>query len=147
MIWDSKASLQSNLVDNPEKIRLIESFILYYEWFFDLNDYERVPNEINPQMPKLASLNALAHDLDDLSSSKETKPAEIIQEIVRAAKRRWSSPLLLDSLSSLITTATDQQASKPMNISVKRYFVSSTSRRSRHSVYEFPPLSSVVRRH
>ncbi|CAF3262563.1 unnamed protein product, partial [Rotaria sp. Silwood2] len=29
LIWDSKASLQSNLVDNPEKIRIIESFILY----------------------------------------------------------------------------------------------------------------------
>ncbi|CAF4430895.1 unnamed protein product, partial [Rotaria magnacalcarata] len=29
LIWNSQASLQSNLVDNPEKIRIIESFILY----------------------------------------------------------------------------------------------------------------------
>lgn len=32
LIWDSKASLQSNLVDNPEKIRVIESLILYVRW-------------------------------------------------------------------------------------------------------------------
>jgi hypothetical protein len=53
--------------------------------------------------------------------NNETKPSEIIQQIVRAAKRRWSSPLLLDSLSSLSTTTTDQQTPKPINISVKRY--------------------------
>ncbi|CAF1611423.1 unnamed protein product, partial [Rotaria magnacalcarata] len=29
LIWDSKASLQANLVDNPEKNRIVESFILY----------------------------------------------------------------------------------------------------------------------
>ncbi|CAF3952467.1 unnamed protein product [Rotaria magnacalcarata] len=119
LIWNSQASLQSNLVDNPEKIRIIESFILYYEWFFDYNDYNEIPVEINPQMPKLPPvLNTGSLDLE-ISLNDETKPSEIIQQIVRAAKRRWSSPLLLDSLSSLSTT-TEQQTSKPINISVKR---------------------------
>ena len=75
-------------------------------------------------MPKLAAIPSPTSGDSDASLSTETKPAEIIQHIVRAAKRRWSSPLLLDSLSSLstatTTTTTDQQASKPINISVKR---------------------------
>ncbi|UJR10848.1 hypothetical protein I4U23_015036 [Adineta vaga] len=120
LIWDSKASLQSNLVDNPEKIRIIESFILYYEWFFDYNDYDEIPGEINPQMPKLPSVLSINPNDHELSLNNETKPSEIIQQIVRAARRRWSSPLLLDSLSSLSVNNTDQQTSKPINISVKR---------------------------
>ncbi|CAF1126047.1 unnamed protein product [Adineta ricciae] len=120
LIWDSKASLQSNLVDNPEKIRIIESFILYYEWVFDYNGSDDVPAEINPQMPKLPLVLSITRNDHDLSLNNETKPSEIIQQIVRAAKRRWSSPLLLDSLSSLNTNNTDQQTSKPINISVKR---------------------------
>jgi hypothetical protein len=70
-------------------------------------------------MPKLTPVLNTSNIDPELSLTNETKPSEIIQQIVRAAKRRWSSPLLLDSLSSLSTT--DQQASKPINISVKRY--------------------------
>ncbi|CAF3382596.1 unnamed protein product [Rotaria sp. Silwood1] len=119
LIWDSKASLQSNLVDNPEKIRIIESFILYYEWFFDHNEYDKIPVEINPQMPKLPPILNISNIDPEISLNNETKPSEIIQQIVHAAKRRWSSPVLIDSLSSLSTT-TEQQTSKPINISVKR---------------------------
>lgn len=75
-------------------------------------------------MPKLPPVQSLSHPDPELIVNNETKPSEIIQQIVRAAKRRWSSPLLLDSLSSLstaTTTTTDQQTSKPINISVKRY--------------------------
>ncbi len=71
-----------------------------------------------PRLPPVLSLNSID---PEISLNNEAKPSEIIQQIVRAAKRRWSSPLLLDSLSSLSTTTTDQQASKPINISVKRY--------------------------
>ncbi|CAF0744593.1 unnamed protein product, partial [Didymodactylos carnosus] len=127
LIWDSKASLQSNLVDNPEKIRIIEAFILYHEWVFEHGEYDNVPYEINPQMPKLNC------DYDD--TLNESKPSEIIQHIVRAAKRRWSSPMLSDT--SVLAQAHrsdggDQQqgglghnspgALKPINISVKRSF-------------------------
>ncbi|CAM4791208.1 unnamed protein product [Rotaria magnacalcarata] len=118
LIWDSKASLQANLVDNPEKIRIVESFILYYEWFFDHNEYNDIPVEINPQMPNLPPVLHVGNIDPEISLTNETKPSEIIQQIVHAAKRRWSSPLLLDSLSSLSTT-TEQQTSKPINISVK----------------------------
>ncbi|UJR34926.1 hypothetical protein I4U23_027703 [Adineta vaga] len=125
LIWDSKASLQSNLVDNPEKIRIVESFILYYEWFFDENSYDKIPVEINPQMPRLPPIKtATLVDPESLITT-ETKPSEIIQHIVRAAKRRWSSPILLENLSSLnptnstSSTTNDQQTSKPINISVK----------------------------
>lgn len=100
---------------------MIESFILYYEWFFEHNKYDSIPAEINPQMPILPPVLGLTHIDPDTSLNNDTKPSEIIQQIVRAAKRRWSSPLLLDSLSSLSTTTTDQQQqSKPINISVKR---------------------------
>jgi hypothetical protein len=71
-----------------------------------------------PRLPPVLSLNSID---PEIPLNNEAKPSEIIQQIVRAAKRRWSSPLLLDSLSSLSTTTTDQQASKPINISVKRY--------------------------
>ncbi|CAF2070372.1 unnamed protein product [Rotaria magnacalcarata] len=118
LIWDSKASLQANLVDNPEKNRIVESFILYYEWFFDHNEYNDIPVEINPQMPNLPPVLQVGNIDPEISLTNETKPSEIIQQIVHAAKRRWSSPLLLDSLSSLSTT-TEQQTSKPINISVK----------------------------
>ncbi|CAF0921348.1 unnamed protein product, partial [Didymodactylos carnosus] len=130
LIWDSKASLQSNLVDNPEKIRIIEAFILYHEWFFEHGEYDDIPYEINPQMPKL---NCIYDD-----TLNESKPSEIIQHIVRAAKRRWSSPMLLDTsvLSqthrSSIGSGGDSQKrssddnssgpSKPVNIFVKRSF-------------------------
>ncbi|CAF3800055.1 unnamed protein product [Adineta steineri] len=139
LIWDSKASLQSNLVDNPEKIRIIESFILYYEWFFDQNGYDEIPVEINPQMPKLPAVLNIGNTDPELSLTNETKPSEIIQQIIRAAKRRWSSPLLLDSLSSLstTTTTTDQQTSKPINISVKR-----NRRRNNKKEEKFSSLSS-----
>ncbi|CAF1007721.1 unnamed protein product [Adineta ricciae] len=126
LIWDSKASLQSNLVDNPEKIRIVESFILYYEWFFDDNSYEKIPVEINPQMPRLPPIKNHPPVDPETLITNETKPSEIIQNIVRAAKRRWSSPILLENLSSLTTTNSptttnnDQQPSKPINISVKR---------------------------
>lgn len=72
-------------------------------------------------MPKLPPIQSVNYPEPELIVNNETKPSEIIQQIVRAAKRRWSSPLLLDSLSSLSTTTTDQQTSKPINISVKRY--------------------------
>ena len=73
-------------------------------------------------MPKLAPVINLSTTDTDCLLSTDTKPSDIIQEIVRAAKRRWSSPLLIDSLSSINTsTTTDQQTSKPINISVKRY--------------------------
>ncbi|CAF2112353.1 unnamed protein product [Rotaria magnacalcarata] len=123
LIWDSKASLQLNLVDNPEKIRIIESFILYYEWFFTNNSYESIPIEINPQMPRLPPV--ISHGTMDSETllNSEIKPGEIIQNIVHAAKRRWSSSILLDTISSLNSkksTANDQQTSKPINIFVKR---------------------------
>ncbi|CAF3608767.1 unnamed protein product [Rotaria sordida] len=124
LIWDSKASLQLNLVDNPEKIRIIESFILYHEWFFNDNSYDSIPIEINPQMPRLPPVISHGTVDPETSSNTETKPGEIIQNIVHAAKRRWSSTLLLDTLSSLnpqpSPTTNDQQTSKPINISVKR---------------------------
>jgi len=73
-----------------------------------------------PKLPPVLSINYVNPEISSLNN--ETKPSEIIQQIVRAAKRRWSSPLLLDSLSSLsTTTTTDQQTPKPINISVKRY--------------------------
>jgi len=72
-------------------------------------------------MPILPPIPNSSHMEPETCLNTETKPSEIIQQIVRAAKRRWSSPLFLDSLSSLsTTTTTDQQASKPINISVKR---------------------------
>lgn len=71
-------------------------------------------------MPILPPISNVSYVDPETCLNTETKPSEIIQQIVRAAKRRWSSPLLLDSLSSLSTTTTDQQASKPINISVKR---------------------------
>ncbi|CAF0909916.1 unnamed protein product [Rotaria sordida] len=90
-----------------------------YEWFFDHNEYDKIPVEINPQMPKLPPILNISNVDPEISLNNETKPSEIIQQIVRAAKRRWSSPVLRDSLSSLSTT-TEQQTSKPINISVKR---------------------------
>jgi len=79
-------------------------------------------------MPRLAPV--ISHGIHDPETllNNETKPGEIIQHIVRAAKRRWSSPILLDTISSLnsqtttTTTTNDQQTSKAINISVKRYF-------------------------
>lgn len=110
---------------NKEKLNLFSGVVLFfcsqYEWFFDHNDYDGIPTEINPQMPKLPPVQSLSHPDPELIVNNESKPSEIIQQIVHAAKRRWSSPLLLDSLSSLSTTTTDQQTSKPINISVKRY--------------------------
>jgi hypothetical protein len=81
--------------------------------------------EINPQMPRLPPI--IGHPSIDPESviTNETKPGEIIQHIVRAAKRRWSSPLLMENLPSINssnTTSGDQQPPKPINISVKRYF-------------------------
>jgi len=115
LIWDSKASLQSNLVDNPEKIRIIESFILYYEWFFSDQSFETIPGEINPQMPRLPPIVS-PHGTDfDVNLNAETKPSDIIEQIVRAAKRRWSSTLFIDNLST-----TEGQPPKPINISLKR---------------------------
>ncbi len=76
-------------------------------------------------MPRLPPV--ISHGIHDpeILLNNETKPGEIIQHIVRAAKRRWSSPMLLDTLSSLnsptTTTTNDQQTSKPINIFVKRY--------------------------
>ncbi|CAF1414702.1 unnamed protein product [Adineta steineri] len=142
LIWDSKASLQSNLVDNPEKIRIVESFILYYEWFFDNNSYDSIPVEINPQMPRLPPI--ISHGPIDPETliTNETKPSEIIQHIVRAAKRRWSSPILLENLSSLNSSTTnDQQTSKPINISVKRI----RRREKFDRCYSFDLLSSTNR--
>lgn len=49
--------------------------------------------------------------------NQEAKPGEIIEHIVRAARRRWSSAILIDNLPS---PTTEQQASKSINISVKR---------------------------
>jgi len=77
-------------------------------------------------MPRLPPVrNHPVHDQEILLNN-ETKPSEIIQHIVRAAKRRWSTPLLLEKMSSLnsqtTTTTNDQQTPKPINISVKRYF-------------------------
>jgi len=76
-----------------------------------------------PRLPPVISHGPI--DPETLINN-ETKPSEIIQHIVRAAKRRWSSPILLDNLSSLnpsstTTTTNDQQTPKPINISVKRY--------------------------
>ena len=71
-------------------------------------------------MPQLAMPVNTPIDQDGASTSAETKPAEIIEEIVRAAKRRWSStPLHLDSLSSLKNNE-QQQTSKPIQIVVRR---------------------------
>ena len=72
-------------------------------------------------MPKLGSV--LGNDSMDreMHLINETKPSEIIQQIVCAAKRRWTSTTLVDSLSSLSTT-NEQQTPQPLNISVKRYF-------------------------
>lgn len=70
-----------------------------------------------PKLPPVKNVNTIDQEI---SLNNEAKPSDIIQQIVRAAKRRWSSPLLLDSLSS-ISTSTDQQTSKPINISLKRY--------------------------
>ena len=84
--------------------------------------------EINPQMPRLPPVKSHPPVDPETLITNETKPSEIIQNIVRAAKRRWSSPILLENLSSLTstnsppTTNNDQQPSKPINISVKRYF-------------------------
>jgi hypothetical protein len=77
-----------------------------------------------PRLPPVISHGTI--DPETLINT-ETKPSEIIQYIVRAAKRRWSSPILLDNLSSINpspspTSTNDQQTPKPINISVKRYF-------------------------
>ncbi|CAF3437380.1 unnamed protein product, partial [Rotaria sp. Silwood2] len=100
-----------------------------HEWFFNNNSYELIPIEINPQMPRLPPVISHGTIDSEPSLNTETKPGEIIQHIVHAAKRRWSSSLLLDTLSSLnsqtspkttkTTTTNDQQTSKPINISVK----------------------------
>jgi hypothetical protein len=74
-------------------------------------------------MPRLPPVTSHGPYDNETLLNNETKPGEIIQHIVRAAKRRWSSPLLLDTLSSInSSTTTDQQTPKPINISVKRYF-------------------------
>jgi hypothetical protein len=75
-------------------------------------------------MPRLPPVTSHGPIDNETLLNNETKPGEIIQHIVRAAKRRWSSPLLLDTLSSLNSqSTTDQQTPpKPINISVKRYF-------------------------
>jgi len=77
-------------------------------------------------MPRLPPVRSHPIHEHGILLNNETKPGEIIQHIVRAAKRRWSSPIILDTLSSLnsqtTTTTNDQQTSKPINISVKRYF-------------------------
>jgi hypothetical protein len=74
-----------------------------------------------PRLPPIISHVNL--DPAETFLNKEAKPGEIIEHIVRAAKRRWSSPLILDTLSSLNSPSNnDQQPSKPINISVKRYF-------------------------
>ena len=76
--------------------------------------------EINPQMPRLPPIENVN---SELTVNNETKPGEIIQHIVCAAKRRWSSAMLLDGLSSLTPNSNDQQTqAKPINISVKRSF-------------------------
>ena len=95
-----------------------------HEWFFDDNSFDSIPGEINPQMPRLPPVVSHVNpDPSETFLNKESKPGEIIEHIVRAAKRRWSSPIILDTLSSLNSPSNnDQQASKPINISVKRYF-------------------------
>ena len=76
-------------------------------------------------MPRLPPI--MTHRAVDTNAllNNETKPGEVIQTIVHAAKRRWSSSILLDTISSLNPSSTtdDQQTSKPINISVKRYFL------------------------
>jgi hypothetical protein len=70
-------------------------------------------------MPKLPLIPNAGNLDSEMTLNTETKPGEIIEHIVRAAKRRWSSPLLHDSLNSFPND--HQQTSKPINISVKRY--------------------------
>ena len=108
-VWGRERERERNVV-----------LLFQHEWFFDDNEYDSIPVEINPQMPKLAPIENVH---GEVTLNNETKPGEIIQHIVRAAKRRWSSPLLLETMSSL-NSSNDQQASKPINISVKRYFSS-----------------------
>lgn len=76
-------------------------------------------------MPRLPPV--ISHGIMDPETllNSEAKPGEIIQNIVHAAKRRWSSSILLDTMSTLnsqTTNTNDQQTAKPINISVKRYF-------------------------
>lgn len=71
-------------------------------------------------MPKLPSVLSTSSLDSEIFLNNEAKPSEIIQQIVNAAKIRWSSPLSVDSLLSLSTT-TEKRTSKPINISVKRY--------------------------
>lgn len=71
-------------------------------------------------MPKLPSVLSTSSLDSEIFLNNEAKPSEIIQQIVNAAKMRWSSPLSVDSLLSLSTT-TEKRTSKPINISVKRY--------------------------
>lgn len=71
-------------------------------------------------MPKLPSVLSTSSLDSEIPLNNEAKPSEIIQQIVNAAKMRWSSPLSVDSLLSLSTT-TEKRTSKPINISVKRY--------------------------
>jgi hypothetical protein len=76
-------------------------------------------------MPRLPPIISHVNLDPETFLNKEVKPGEIIEHIVRAAKRRWSSPIILETLSSLnspTTTTNDQQPSKSINISVKRYF-------------------------
>ena len=99
----------------------MEVFGFQYEWFFNENSFDSIPGEINPQMPRLPPVQS--HGLNETFFNTESKPGEIIEHIVRAARRRWSSPILIDTLSSSSPPATtDQQTSKSINISVKRYF-------------------------
>lgn len=97
----------------------IVSFFSQYEWFFNENSFDSIPGEINPQMPRLPPVQS--HGTPETFFNNETKPGEIIEHIVRAARRRWSSPILIDTLSSS-PPSNDQQTSKSINISVKRYF-------------------------
>lgn len=74
-------------------------------------------------MPRLPPV--ITHGNQETFLNNEAKPGEIIEHIVRAARRRWSSSLLIEKLSSLnppATTTNDQQTPKSINISVKRYF-------------------------
>jgi hypothetical protein len=74
-------------------------------------------------MPRLPPIISHVNPDPETFLNHEAKPGEIIEHIVRAAKRRWSAPLLLEKLSSLNSPSNnDQQTSKPINISVKRYF-------------------------
>ncbi len=93
-------------------------------------------------MPKLPPVLSIVCNDPDIPLNNEAKPSEIIQQIVRAAKRRWSSPLLLDSLSSLstTTTTTDQQTSKPINISVKRYLDIQFKKRILYKIKKIVPV-------